>query len=71
MVVDGRPEIVDEIAAAGPEVRAYIASEFQRLLADPDFVEALSGFLMPDAASQARRGLLEERLRTLSRSGAL
>jgi len=67
-VVDGRSEIVDEVAAANAEVRTAIASEIRSLLDNPDFVEAIPGFLMPDAASQARRRILEERLRALSRS---
>ena len=65
-VVDGRPEIVAEVGGADAEVRAYIASDVRSLLDNPDFVEALPGFLLPDAASQARRGLVEERLRVLS-----
>lgn len=65
-VVDGRAEIVGEIAAAEPEVRKYITSEVGSLLKDEDFVEALSGFLLPDAASQARRTLLEQRLRAIA-----
>jgi len=65
-VVDGRPEIVAEVGGADAEVRAYIASDVRSLLDDPDFGEALPGFLLPDAASQARRGLVEERLRALS-----
>jgi hypothetical protein len=70
-VIDGRHEIVDDVAHAAADVRAYIASEIQALLDNPDFVEALAGFLLPDPASQARRHLLEERLRMISsRSGA-
>jgi hypothetical protein len=65
-VVDGRPEIVDDVGAADGQVRAFVASEIRSLLDNPDFVEALSGFLLPDAASQARRRFLEERLRALS-----
>jgi hypothetical protein len=65
-VVDGRPEIVGDVAAASADVRAYIASEVRALLNNPDFIEALSGFVLPDAASQARRPLLEGRLRALS-----
>jgi hypothetical protein len=65
-VIDGRPEIVDDVAHAAAGVRAYIASEIQALLDNPDFVEALAGFLLPDPASQARRRLLEERLRMIS-----
>lgn len=65
-VVDGRPEIVNEIVAADAEVRGYIAAEIRALLDNLDFAEALAGFLLPDRASQARRGLLEDRLRQLS-----
>jgi hypothetical protein len=68
-VVDGRREIVDDVAVADEQVREYIAGEVRSLLDNPDFLEALPGFLLPDAASQARRGILEERLRILSGSG--
>jgi hypothetical protein len=66
-VVDGRPEIVDDVAAADEQVRAYIAAELRSLLENADFTEALAGFLLPDAASQARRTILEQRLRLLAR----
>ena len=65
-VVDGRPAIVDDVAHAAADVRAYIVSEIQALLDNPDFVEALAGFLLPDSASQARRRVLEARLRAIS-----
>jgi predicted nucleotidyltransferase len=65
-VVDGRAEIVDDVAAAVDDVRAYIGAEIRALLDNRDFTEALAGFLLPDPASQARRSLLEGRLRSLS-----
>jgi hypothetical protein len=65
-VIDGRPEIVGEIAAASADVRHYIASELRALVDNRDFTEALGGFLLPDAASQGRRLLLEGRLRSLT-----
>lgn len=65
-VVDGRPEIVSEVAAASTDLRHYIASELGALLENRDFTEALAGFLLPDAASQGRRSFLEGRLRSLS-----
>lgn len=58
-VADGRPEIVNDVAGADEQVRTYIASELRALLDNPDFVEALPGFLLPDAASQARGRILE------------
>lgn len=65
-VVDGRPALISEIEGAGPEVRAFIASEIGVLLTNLDFVDAVPGFLLPDAASQARRPLLEDRLRAIA-----
>ena len=65
-VVDGRPEIVGDVAAALDDVRAYIGAEIRALLDNRDFTEALAGFLLPDPASQERRPLLESRLRSLS-----
>jgi len=65
-VIDGRQEIIADVGAAGADVRAAIASDVRSLLDDADFREALAGFLLPDAASQARRGLVEERLHALS-----
>ena len=65
-VIDGRPEIGSDVAAASGDVREYIGAEIRTLLDDLDFTEALAGFLLPDAASQARRSLLMERLRRLA-----
>jgi hypothetical protein len=66
-VIDGRPEIVGDVAAASDDVRAYIGAEIRELLGNRDFTEALAGFLLPDPASQERRSLLEGRLRSLSK----
>jgi hypothetical protein len=65
-LVDGRPEIVAEITHAPGEVRKFIASRIARLMDNMEFREALSGFLLPDTASQSRRRLLEERLEAIA-----
>jgi hypothetical protein len=39
---------------------------FEHYSKNRDFNEALSGFLLPDAASQGRRNLLQSRLVALS-----
>lgn len=65
-VVDGRPELIADVATAAADVRDYINTEIRALLDQPDFLEALAGFLLPDRASQARRSLLEDRLRQLA-----
>ena len=48
---------------AAADVRTSIAAEVGALLDHRDFLDALSGFLPPDAASQRRRPVLEARLR--------
>lgn len=65
-VIDGRAELPREIAEAPADVRNYIAAELRALLDNRDFLDALSGFLSPDAASQRRRLALEARLRDIA-----
>jgi hypothetical protein len=67
-VVDGRPEIVGEVIGAAEDVRNYIATEIAALLRTRQFQDALPGFLLPDAVSQARMPLLIDRLRELAAS---
>ena len=66
-LVDGRVELVAEVAEAPPELRAYLADELALLLAHPRFPEGVSAALRPDAASQARAdAVVLPRLRQLS-----
>lgn len=53
-VIDGRAEIVAEVAASNPALFQYLEAEFAALYADPMFAEAVSGFLPGDAISQTR-----------------
>jgi len=61
-VLDGRPELVSEIASVGPELRHYLAAQCRALLATPDFVNALPGMVLPDESLAGRVKLLKERL---------
>jgi predicted nucleotidyltransferase len=70
-VVDGRKELVDELAGAAADVRDFIAAEIRLLLDSRVFQDALPGFLLPDATSQARLPPLLERLRALAGLGRL
>jgi hypothetical protein len=45
---------------------AFIGSEIHSLVNSADFVEAIPGFLLPDAASQSRRAILEELLKAIA-----
>jgi hypothetical protein len=65
-VIDGRPEIIEEVQSALPDVRRYLATTLQRLMAHRAFIDALPGFLLPDSATQARLPILVERLTALA-----
>jgi hypothetical protein len=65
-LLDGRPELGGEIKNSDDDLRMYLASQVGAWLKDSDFLEALSGHLLPDAASQARRPLLLERLKNIA-----
>jgi len=67
-VLDGRPEIVDEIQRSDEVLRAHLATCFAALLRDRKFTAALSGHLPGDAASQARVPLVMERITAISES---
>ncbi len=65
-VVDRRPELQAECAAAPEELQRYLAHAFRTLLANADFNTALAGHLPGDAASQSRLQKLRDLLRSLS-----
>ena len=65
-VIDGRRSVLTEVQAAPQSLQRYIADCFSKLLLDEAFDEALPGHLPPDAASQARLGLLLQTLTDLS-----
>jgi len=64
-VIDGRAELVEEVRVAGRDLQEYLSREFRTLLSNRDFTEALSGHLLPDAASQQRLGLVLKRMQQL------
>jgi hypothetical protein len=53
-VVDGRPALVTEVQAGAVDLRAYVRAEIHGLLSTPGFLDALPGYLLPDAISQSR-----------------
>jgi len=65
-VVDGRETLSTEVRAAGAGLREYVHREIARLLANPGFIDALPGFLLPDAASQSRIAIVLRRLHDLA-----
>ena len=65
-VIDGRPELIDEVNEGPESVRSYLREEFDALLADEAFVDAIPMQVRGDAVSQARVPLIVERLRRLA-----
>lgn len=61
-VVDGRPELVAEVASVAPELRQYLAAQCRALLAMPGFMNALPGMVFPDESLAERVKLLALRL---------
>ena len=66
-VLDGRIEIVEDVASADEDVRAYLTDQFSALLGDEYFMDALSGHLPGDTASQQRLPILIERMEKIAR----
>lgn len=61
-VLDGRAELVDEIAAAQPELRSYLKTIFQNWANNRNFEEAIAGHLRSDVASQRRATIIKSRV---------
>jgi predicted nucleotidyltransferase len=64
-IVDGRSSTLEEIALAS-EVRDYIAKNIKNLLKTASFLDALPGYLLPDAISQSRISIILQRLKEIS-----
>ena len=65
-LVDGRPELVQEIAEGPQEVRSYLTEEFDDLLAQQAFTSAIPFHFAPDAPNQNRVPIVVERLRKIA-----
>lgn len=70
-VLDGRPEVIDEIQKASEELRNHLAGQFQTLLANERFREALPGLLPGDSVSQARLPIIIKRMGEIATLGKL
>jgi hypothetical protein len=60
ILIDGRPEIVQEVQAAEPELRDYLVRKIQSFLQDDR--EALSGHFALDEVNQQRFPIIKKRL---------
>lgn len=57
-VVDGRPELVSEIALSDIGLQQYLAGQCRTLLAMPNFMDALPSMVFPDESLAERVKLL-------------
>ena len=65
-VIDGRDNIVQEIAECDAALRSYVTGSIAALSADSDFQDALSGMLAGDEAGQARLPGLRTKLNQIA-----
>jgi predicted nucleotidyltransferase len=65
LLVDGREEIVEEIASSEPKIRVYIAEQIAALLNDPNFDHFLEGNIRAPAG---RVDIVYDRLVAMSKS---
>ena len=61
-VVDGRAELVAELAQSGAEVRGHVVAQVRALLAHPELLNALPGIVAPPN----RAGVVLERLQRIA-----
>lgn len=65
-VIDGREVIFEEVQQQDPSLVEYLRAEFRSLLGTEGFVDALPGYLLPDATAQGRLGIVLRRLRAIA-----
>ena len=65
-LIDGRPEIVDEVRTAPDEVKKFLVQKFGGFTENRYFLDALPGHLLPDLASQKRVPIVIDRIRTIA-----
>jgi len=61
-VIDGRPELVEEIQTSNGEVRTFIEERLKSFLSESDFRNAVLGYLPTDPIGQARYQTLVDRI---------
>ena len=65
-VLDGRPELENEVLGATTDVRSYVCDRIGDLMNDRQFLDAIPGHLPGDPGSQARLPDLVEKLERLA-----
>lgn len=64
-ILDGRPEIIDDIANAPDNLRQYLCEQFDSIIQDQHFTRALPGHLNYSAESHERKTIVENRIKSI------
>lgn len=68
-IINGRKEIIEEIAKSSLDLRTFLSETFTALLANESFLESIPGHLLPDPANQARYGIVLQRINQIAAMG--
>jgi hypothetical protein len=66
-VVEGREQLLEELAGAPPDLRQYLGDAASKLLGNDRFREALPGYVLGDAISQLRVPIIIEHLKSMTK----
>lgn len=65
-LIDGRRELIDEVAQSPTELRSYLAAQCRTLLDTPAFHDGLQGFIVPGASLGGQVANVTQRLTQLA-----
>jgi len=65
-VLDGRPELIDEVKESESDLRGALTERLGYLLLESGFVDSIPGHMPGDAASQARVSLIQRRIEEIA-----
>ncbi|MDF1685128.1 MAG: hypothetical protein P1U36_10810 [Legionellaceae bacterium] len=68
-LIDGRPEIVNDIAIVSDNLKQYLAFEFASLMNNIQFIQALPGHLNDSGQSDGRLKIVKSRILTIMSLG--
>lgn len=64
-VIDGRPEITNDVSNVTKELKKYLAAEFSLLMNNNQFIQALPGHLNYSTETEQRKKIVEERIQAI------
>lgn len=64
-VIDGRPEIIDDVSNTAHNLKEYLSFEFNTLINNARFMQALPGHLNYSSESEKRKTIVEERINAI------